>query len=393
MKKIFFLGLIVALTYGAWSVFFGDAPSFYELRTERADRGDITSVVGAGGKLDSVSVVDVGTQVSGTIQEIFVDYNSPVKAGQTIARLDTSVLRSQLIEARATLVVAEAGVGSAGASLVDSERKYARAKELFARKLVAKSELEDAETTVLLRRAQVQEAKARVVQASAAIERAETNLGYTNITSPIDGVVVSRQVDVGQTVAASFQTPTLFRIAQDLTRMRINADVDESDIGRVAEGQEVDFGVDAFPEENFRGRVAQVRIAPSTTDGVVTYTVVIHVDNPDLRLKPGMTANVSIKTDRRVDVLRVPSAALRFSPPKDLLESLSFDMEPTDTPSLSFGHVWLVSDKALSQKIQLRIGVTDGSRVEILSGDVSAGDELATAAIAPPSGRKRNLLF
>ncbi|GHS98354.1 RND transporter [Synergistales bacterium] len=340
-----------------------------------------------------MSVVDVGTQVSGTIQEIFVDYNSPVKAGQTVARLDTSVLRSQLIEARANLAAAEAGVGSASASLVDSERKHARSKELFTRKLIAKSELEDAETLALLRRAQVQEAKARVVQAKAAIERAETNLGYTDITSPIDGVVVSRQVDVGQTVAASFQTPTLFRIAQDLTRMRINADVDESDIGRVAEEQDVDFGVDAFPEESFKGRVAQVRIAPSTTDGVVTYTVVIHVDNSDLRLKPGMTANVSIKTNRRVGVLRVPVAALRFSPPKDLLESLSSDLATAETAaSLSLGYVWSVSEGALSKKILLRIGATDGSRAEVMSGDVKVGDELATAAVAPPVSR-RNLLF
>jgi HlyD family secretion protein len=390
LKKIGFL-LLAAAAWGGWYFFFRDTAVVYELRTEKADSGDITATVTAGGKLNAVSVVEVGTQVSGTIQELYVDYNSPVKEGQLIAQLDPSVLRSQLVEARANLAVAEAGVGSAGASLTDSDRKFARSKELYSRNLIARSELEDAETLVILKRAQLQEAKARVVQAKAAVERAETNLAYTRITSPVDGVIVSRKVDVGQTVAASFQTPTLFSIARDLTRMQIDASVDEADIGRVLEGQDADFRVDAFPEDLFLGKVVQVRIAPETTDNVVTYTVVIHVDNADLRLKPGMTANVSIKTDVRKGILWAPAAALRFRAPKELADAVSGDAVQPDSAGnsgLRFGNVWVASGGRLVRRVFVETGITDDSRVEIVSGDIAPGDELAVAAIAPKSGRR-----
>jgi HlyD family secretion protein len=393
LKKTFFiLFLLAAAAWGGWYFFLRDEAAVYELRTEKADSGDITATVTAGGKLNAVSVVEVGTQVSGTIRELYVDYNSPVKEGQLIAQLDPSVLRSQLVEARANLAVAEAGVGSAAASLTDSDRKFARSKELYSRKLIARSELEDAETLVFLKRAQLQEAKARVVQARAAVERAETNLAYTRITSPVDGVIVSRKVDVGQTVAASFQTPTLFSIARDLTRMQIDASVDEADIGRVFEGQDADFHVDAFPEDLFVGKVVQVRIAPETTDNIVTYTVVIHVANADLRLKPGMTANVSIKTDVKEGILRIPAAALRFRAPKDLLDTLSGDAVPQDDAGgsgLRFGSVWLVRDGRLIRRIPVETGITDNSRVELVSGDIAPDDELATAAAAPGAARRR----
>ena len=393
MKKLFVLVVIAAAAWGIWYSFFRKVPVIYELRTEKADSGDITATVTASGKLNAVSIVEVGTQVSGTIQEIYADYNSEVKEGQLIAQLDPAVLRSQLIESRASLEVAEAGVGSANASLVDSERKRKRNSELFARKLIAKSELEDAETDVLLKRAQLQESKARVTQAKAAVERAQTNLDYTRITSPVDGVIVSRQVDVGQTVAASFQTPTLFSIARDLTRMQIDTSVDEADIGRVEEGQDVEFRVDAFPEELFAGKVVQVRIAPETTDNVVTYTVVIHVDNADLRLKPGMTANVSVKTDTRRDVLRIPTAALRFKPPQDLLDTLppsvlSEDASQPRRPGsgatgLNSGNLWIASGGKLNRRVFVQTGITDSSWVEVVSGNVAPGDELVTAALTP----------
>jgi HlyD family secretion protein len=398
LKKLLLLACVAVSAWGVWYSFFRKPPATYELRTERVEMGDVAAAVTASGKLNAVSVVEVGTQVSGTILEILVDYNSSVKEGQLIARLDPSVLRSQLLEARAGLDVAEAGVGSAGASLVDSERKLKRNQELFARKLISRSELEDSETNVLLRQAQLQEAKARVTQAKAFAERARTNLDYAQITSPVDGVVVSRQVNVGQTVAASFQTPTLFSIAGDLTRMQIDASVDEADIGRVAEGQDVGFHVDAFPEELFSGEVVQVRIAPSTTDNVVTYTVVIHVDNSDLRLKPGMTANVSIKTDHRSGVLRLPASSLRFRPTQDVLNAMgvsSEDARPQSRPStgtsLNSGSVWLTKDKKLLRRLFVTLGISDGSWVELVSGDLASGDELAVAAMAEGARRPRRI--
>jgi HlyD family secretion protein len=228
------------------------------------------------------------------------------------------------------------------------------------------------------------------------VERAQANLDYTRITSPIDGVIVSRQVDVGQTVAASFQTPTLFSIARDLTRMQIDTSVDEADIGRVAEGQDAGFTVDAFPEEQFRGRVVQVRIAPATTDNVVTYTVVIHVDNSDLRLKPGMTANVSIETDTRPGVMKIPSAALRFRPPQALLDTLPSSVLSGDAESrggLYSGYVWLVRDNRPVRRVFVRTGISDGSQVEVVSGDLRIGDDLATAALESSAARRRGRLF
>ena len=398
LKKLLLLTCVAVLGWGIWYSFFRKPPIVYELRTERVEIGNIVAAVTASGRLNAVSVVEVGTQVSGTIQEIYVDYNASVKEGQLIARLDPSVLRSQLIEARASLQVAEAGVGSAAASLVDSERKLRRNQELYARKLISRSELEDSETNVLLRQAQLQEARARVAQAKAYAERAQTNLDYTQITSPVDGVVVSRQVNVGQTVAASFQTPTLFSIAQDLTQMQIDASVDEADIGRVAEGQDVDFHVDAFPDERFSGQVIQVRIAPSTTDNVVTYTVVIQVDNQDLRLKPGMTANVSIRTDYRSDVLKLPTAALRFRPAQTLLTAsgLSEDVRPRGSltgSKLNSGNVWLVKNKKLVAPLLVTIGISDGSWVELVSSDLMSGDELAIGFIAGGAKQTRRRLF
>jgi HlyD family secretion protein len=396
MKKLLWGILLSAFVWGTWYFFFRDAPVEYTLRMEKAASGDITATVTASGKLNAVSIVEVGTQVSGTIQEIHADYNDSVREGQLIARLDPSIARSQLIESRAALEVAVAGVGSAAASLTDAERKLKRNRELHARNLIAQSELENSETDVLLRRAQAREARARVAQAKAAVERAMANLDFTRITSPVDGVIVSRKVDVGQTVAASFQTPTLFSIARDLARMQINASVDEADIGRVAEGQEVDFSVDAFPGESFSGKVVQVRIAPETTDNVVTYTVVIHVGNSDLRLKPGMTANVSIKISALRGVLRIPSAALRFRPPEGLISAMpsggAAPSPPAPRPGVNVGSVWLARGSVLTRKIFVQTGITDGSWVELVSGDLQAGDELAVAALAPAAGSPR-LLF
>lgn len=366
LKKLFILAIIAAAGWGVWYYFFREEPVIYSLTTSPVTRGDILSTVTATGELNAINVVDIGTQVSGTIQEIYVDYNSVVKKGQLLAVIDPSVLRLTMNEAEANLAVYQASVRSAQANLEDAERQYKRNKELFDRKLIARSEVDTSETNVSVRRAALQEARAHAAQGKASVERARTNLNYTQITSPIDGVVVDRKVDVGQTVAASYQTPELFSIAQDLTKMQIETKVDEADIGSVAEGQNVTFRVDAFPDDTFEGRVVQVRIAPSTTDSVVTYTVIINVDNKDLKLKPGMTANVSIETAKAVNALRIPVAALRFTPPEELLNTVSVDKNIiAQRQTLHEGLVWIGEGTRLFRAVPVNIGVSDNRWVEL----------------------------
>lgn len=368
LKKLLLLAIFAGIGYGAYIYFFHEEPVTYGLTTSPIARGDILSTVTATGELNAISVVEIGTQVSGRVQEIYVDFNSQVKAGQLIALIDPSVSQLTLRESEASLAVNQAAVNSAQASLADAERKLARNRELFARKLIARSEVDTSETDAAMKRASLQEARSRVVQAKAAVERARTNLNYTRITSPVNGVVIDKKVEAGQTVAASYQTPMLFKVAEDLTRMKIETKVDEADIGAVKEGQDVTFRVDAFPDEVFSGKVVQVRIAPNTSDNVVTYTVIIHVDNPELKLKPGMTANVSIETAKAANVLRIPVAALRFTPPEGLLETISFDREIlTQKKTLDTGILWPERDGIMMRPVQVEIGVTDSRYVELVS--------------------------
>lgn len=367
------LAIFAGIGYGVYYYFFQEEPVIYGLTSSAVTRGDITSTVTATGELNAISVVEIGTQVSGTVQEIYVDFNSPVRAGQLIALIDPSVLRLTLNESEASLAVYQAGVKSAQASLTDAQRKYSRNKELFSKKLIARSEVDTSEADVEMKRAALQEAQSRVTQARATVARARTNLSYTRITSPVNGVVIDRQVDAGQTVAASLQAPTLFKVAEDLTRMQIETKVDEADIGTVAEGQNVTFRVDAFPDEVFAGKVVQVRIAPNTSDSVVTYTVIIHVDNPELKLKPGMTANVSIETAKATDALRIPVAALRFTPPEELLATVSFDKSIlTQKKSLNSGTVWPARGNDLMPPVYVETGITDGKWVQLISEKGSA---------------------
>ena len=368
LKKLLILAVMAGIAWAVWEFFFKPEPVQYGLTTSQVTRGEIVSTVTATGELNAISVVAIGTQVSGTVQEIYVDFNSPVKAGQLIALIDPSVLKLTLNESEASLAVYQAGVKSAQASLTDAQRKLARNRELWNRKLIARSEVDTSEADVDMKKAALQEAKSRVTQAKASVERARTNLNYTRITSPVNGVVIDRQVDAGQTVAASYQTPTLFKVAEDLTRMRIETKVDEADIGTVAEGQNVTFRVDAFPDEVFSGKVVQVRIAPNTSENVVTYTVIIHVDNSELKLKPGMTANVSIETSRADNVLRIPVAALRFTPSEELLATISFDRDIlTAKRTLHSGTVWPERDGFMMRPIQVTTGITDSRWVELVS--------------------------
>jgi HlyD family secretion protein len=283
--------------------------------TATVDRGDVVETVGATGALQAVVTVQVGSQVSGTIQELKADFNSVVKKGQVIARLDPSSFEARVLQARANVVTAQANVEKAKAAIDDAKQKYERAKQLAGEQLLPAADLETAQATYQGAVAGLEGAKAAVTQAQANLTQSQVDLAHTVITAPIDGVVISRSVDVGQTVAASFQAPVLFTIANDLTQMQVNASVDESDVGKLAPDQEVTFHVDAYPDRTFTGRVQQVRLQPTTTQNVVTYNTIITVENKDLRLMPGMTASVSVIVERRSNVLRVPAAALRFRPP------------------------------------------------------------------------------
>ncbi len=278
---------LMALLFGCK----GDGPSY---RTEQVSKGDIQQSVTATGTVNAVTTVLVGTQVSGTIKALFVDFNSRVKKGQIIAQIDPSTFESQVQQAKANLLAAQANLDKSNTALVDAKRTFERNKELFAKNLIPRSDLDTSDTNYESAKAQVNSSKAAIEQSKASLDIARQNLEYTKIASPVDGIVISRNVDVGQTVAASFQTPTLFTIAQDLTKMQIDTNIAESDIGVVKLGQEVDFTVDAYPDITFKGKVWQKRQAPITVQNVVTYDVVIQVDNRDLKLMPGMTANVSV---------------------------------------------------------------------------------------------------
>jgi len=289
----------------------GEATQF---TTAAVDRGDVVEVVGATGALEAVTTVQIGSQVSGTIQSLNADFNSTVKKGQVIARLDPSILDARLGQAQANLLAAKANVERARSSVEDMRQKYDRAKELAAQKLLPATELETAKANYDGAVAQLKANEAAESQSLANLNQAKVDLSHTVIDTPIDGVVISRNVDVGQTVAASFQAPVLFVIANDLARMRVNASVDEADVGRVREGQDVTFHVDAFPEREFRGVVEQVRLNPTTVSNVVSYNTIIAVDNRDLLLRPGMTATVSIVVRKAENALRIPASALRFRP-------------------------------------------------------------------------------
>ncbi len=308
MKKRILIILILIFSFGIGGyLIWGPDDTEYAYRTEAITRGEVEKVVRATGTINPIQTVKVGSQVSGTVARLYVDFNSVVKQGQIVAVIDSTFLSASVREA-------EANLQRASAQLNEAQRALNRTKELFAKDLISQADLDAALTTYETSHAQSK-------QTEAALERAMVNLRYAVIRSPIDGIVISRDVDVGQTVAASLSAPQLYAIANDLSRMQVEASVDEADIGQIVAGQEATFTVDAYPDENFEGTVAQVRLSPITVQNVVTYTVIIEVPNPDQKLRPGMTATASIMIDRRDDVLRVPAVALRFQPPAAVLEA------------------------------------------------------------------------
>ena len=313
-----------------------------QVNTAPITRGDVIDSVGATGTLQAVTTVQVGSQVSGNISWLGADFNSIVKKNQVIARLDPSLFQAQLQQTRANLSQAQANLTKsqselerARVQLTDAQQKYARAKELGARNLLPQSELDaakiavdTAQAAVASQDASLKQAQAGVTQAQASVNQAQVNVDHTVIVAPIDGIVTQRSVDVGQTVAASMQAPTLFVIAADLTEMQVNANIDEADVGRIRPGQHVTFRVDAYPTDTFEGTVTQVRLQPVVVQNVTTYGTVINVPNSDLRLKPGMTANVKIEIAKKNNVLRVPNAALRFRPTTDMFAAFNQALPP-----------------------------------------------------------------
>jgi HlyD family secretion protein len=345
-------------------------------RTAKVERGAIVSTVTATGNLNAVITVQVGTQVSGTIQKLFVDYNSVVKKGQTIAQIDPAIFNSQVQQTRGNYQNALANLSKAKADIVDTKRTLERNRQLLKDGVVSQADFDTAETKFEEAKATVKASEGSVGQTLGSYRQAQTNLHYATIKSPVDGIVVSRNVDVGQTVAASFQTPTLFTIAQDLTKMQIDTSVDEADIGKVRVGQAAVFTVDAYPERQFRGVVAQIRNAPIITQNVVTYDVVITLENKDLKLKPGMTANVNIEVMRKDDVLKIPSAALRFKPKAEGVEpkpAVTVGQRKIPRPA---GQQVYILKEGKPVRVPVKTGATNDSFVEVVAGNLRQGEEV-----------------
>jgi HlyD family secretion protein len=353
-----------------------EAPVF---TTAEVSRGDVIATVEATGTLEAVTTVQVGSQVSGAISALHADFNSQVRKGQIIAELDSSLFQTQVDQAKATVVRLQADADRARVQAADAALKLKRAHELFAKQLIPATDLETAESTARSADAAVKGAEAQVVQAQAALNQAQVNLSHTIIRAPIDGVVIARNVDVGQTVASSLQAPTLFIIARDLTEMRVNASVDESDIGEITPKQKVRFRVDAYPNETFTGTVSQVRLQPIVQQNVVSYVTVIDVPNSDLKLKPGMTAAVTIETGRANDVLKVPNSALRFTPPDTGGGARAARANGRGSTAQTTGEaaVWVLAQNRPT-RVQVQTGITDGRDSAIVAGDLTPGMPVLT---------------
>ena len=427
--------IVVALVFVAFQFRGQDKPQYF---TSKAERGDIREVVEATGTINAVITVQVGSQVSGTISHLFVDFNTRVKKGQLVAQIDPPLFEGAVLQAKGDLANAKANVASARANLekakageiqtkADYERMVGLTKEsvMSQQQLdLAKANYDSAVAAVSAADAQVTQALAQVQQKEAALTVAQTNLDYTTIHAPIDGTVIARNVDVGQTVAASLQAPTLFTIAQDLTKMQVYASTDESDVGMIKNGQVVTFKVDAFPRDTFTGRVSQIRMNATTVQNVVTYNTVIDFDNPDLKLFPGMTAYITIPVASASNVLSVPNGALRYKPDlkadeiRALLQKYGLDEkangqvagdtpgsgaagkqyrartpgeagggsdgEQGQTPRLDIAMLWKLHPDGTLEPVRIRTGITDHTVTEVagtLKGELKEGDELITGSM------------
>jgi len=371
-KSAWMLAIVLVAIVGGW-YFFAPSSSATRIVSTKVTEGPIVRSVTATGTVNPVITVQLGTYVSGPIIAIYKDYNAPVTKGQLIAKIDPSTYQVTVDIAHATLANSKAQLGKDEADLAYKKVTYERNLALYKADAVSKDTVDSAYSAWQMDVAQVKLDRANIQQQTANVKAAEVNLNYTNIVSPVDGTVVSRNVDVGQTVAASFQTPTLFLIAKDLTKMQVDSNVSESDIGYVKEGQKATFRVDAFPDRDFEGVVAQVRQAPITVQNVVTYDVVVSVENPELLLKPGMTANVNVVTASKPNVVRVPIDALRFAPPgQPPADSAALDGAPGRQT-----RVWVLDGRKVTP-VTITTGLSDGSWVEVAEGDLHAGDRVVT---------------
>ncbi len=409
MKKTYWIVIVVIVVLAGvagWMFFGKKKAASVEYRTAMIEKGDIQVTVRASGTLQAVTTVQVGTQVSGIIKKIYVDFNTVVKEGQVIAVLDTILLAQAVEDARASLKKSDIQVNQ-------SKRDFERTKLLFEQKVMAQADYDLALTTY-------ETAVANSISAQSALNRSKINLRYATIIAPISGVVVSRAVDVGQTVASSFSTPTMFTIANDLTKMQVEANIDEGDIGKILVDQTVKFTVDAYPDMTFDGIVRQVRLQPVVTQNVVNYTVIIDVPNPDLKLLPGMTANITVMVKEEKDILKVPSTALRFSPPQEYIDAVEKNLPDSvkkkremwakqrgqggqggpggqgdrgtsgqggpggqgGRRSGSFGQIWIKVGDSLQPK-RVRIGVTDGLNTEV-RGKIEEGMEVVLSMTTAP---------
>jgi HlyD family secretion protein len=350
--------------------------------TVTADRGSIAAKVTATGSVSALLTVQVGSQVSGRVQQLFADYNSTVKKGQTIAKLDPLLFEAAVAQGRALLLSAEGNLKKDQAQETNAKISFDRAKSLQAEQIIAQSDLDSATATYEAAAAQVEADQSNLESARAVLNQAQVNLDYTTIVSPIDGTVISRNVDVGQTVAASFQAPTIFVIAQDLRRMQVDTNVGEADIGRLTAGMPASFTVDAYPQRQFIGKLRQIRNAAQTLQNVVTYDAVIDVENPDLALRPGMTANVTFIAAQKDGVVRLRNAALRFQPDPQLMQRIGMGalLPPAGQgarPDPNRRTVWLLRD-GKPAPVVVTAGVSDGTWSELVQGDVQPGDVLIT---------------
>lgn len=376
MKKIIIGIAVIILSLTVFFIFKNNKPES-KYKTETIIKGNIIETVTASGTINPVSTTSVGTQTSGMMKNIYVDFNSPVKKGQVIAQIDPTLSGLQVEQSRANLSSAQANLQRIRSIMLNDLKTYNRARALNERNFISKSEVDLAESIYNADKAQIMSAQAQIAQVSASLKNNQTLLSFTKVISPVDGVVIARNVDIGQTVVASFQTPTLFLIAKDLTKMQIDTNVAEADIGKIKVGQDVEYTLDGYPDTNFKGKVKQVRIAPITIQNVVTYDVVINVDNEDLKLKPGMTANVSIITNSKKNTLIVPNACLRFTPIKD-----------DDAPKYKEQGLWILADKK-PERISVKTGISDGAYTEIISNRIKEQQKVIIDTIEKAKNRSK----